>query len=223
MFAGYVNNASGQKYYDIDFLQVNLGYPSIYEIVEKLITRFSWSYIELFSEYNFPSQKGYNILDNENLSGYETYEDLTIKNELKTFINTDKSSLRSYITFQLLSEGANEPLSSFPFTRDPYESKIVDADLENDPENRKRPYLTKFEFVDKSIIFPPKYFDFNLVAIVFHFVFKHEGILSNPLFIRDFEVVSRALDHNTFNAIGSESGMPFYPYTRSGIYYESKT
>lgn len=223
IFAGYVNNSDGQKYYDIDFLQVNLGYPSIYEIVEKLVTRFSWSYVELFSEYNFPSQKGYDILDNENLSGYETYEDLTIKNELKTFINTDKSSLKSYITFQLLSEGANEPLSSFPFTRDPYESKIVDADLENDPSNRKRPYLTKFEFVDKTIVFPPKYFDFNDVAAVFHFVFKHEGILSNPLYIRDFEIVSRALDHNTFNAIGSESGMPFYPYTRSGVYYESKT
>lgn len=223
IFAGYVEDINGDKFYDIDFLQVNLGYPSIYEVVQKLITRFSWSYIELFSDFNFPSQKGYDILNNENLSGYETYEDLTIKNELKTFLDTTNSSLRSYVTFQLLSEGANEPLSSFPYTRDLYESKILDATLENDPENPKRPYLTKFEFVDKTVIYPPKYFDFENVAAVFHFVFKHEGILSNPLYVRDFEIVSRALNLNDFNKLGSESGVPIYPYTKSGIYYEHKT
>lgn len=223
IFAGYVNNYEGKKYYDIDFLQINLGYPSVYEVVEELRRRFGWKYVELFSDFNVPSQRNYSILNTPSLSSYETYEDLKIKNEIESFLDTQNSSLRSYITFQLLSEGANEPLSNFPFERKIVESRYIDTDLESDPENPVRPYLTKFEFVDKTVVFPPKYFDFSEVAVVFHFIIKHEGILSNPLIVRNFEIASRALDYNEFNAIGSEDGSPFYSYVKSGIYYENKT
>lgn len=223
-FTKYIKNYEGKdKYYDVDYFQINLGYPSAYEVIEKIVTLFNWTYIQLFEEYNYPAQQNYSILNNENISGYETYEDLKVKRELDKFLNTDESSLRSYITFQLLSEGANEPLSSFPYTRELVESKYIDVDLQSDPNNKIRPYLTKFEFVDNTIVFPPRYFDIQDIAIVFHFVLKHEGILSNPLFVRDFEVVSRVLEHNDFNALGSESGLPFYSYIKTGIYYENKT
>jgi hypothetical protein len=222
-FASYVSNYEGEQYLDLDFLQVNLGYPSVTEIIEKMVDQFGWNYAELFLLFNSPAQKSYSILNNSSLSGYEIYEDLTTNKVLEIFLNTEKSSLRSYITFQLLSEGANIPLGEFPYTKDLYADKYIDANRESTLQNKNKPYMTKFEFLDKTIVFPPKAIDFNKIAIVFHFIIKQEGILSNPLVVRDFEIVSRALNHNELTSIGSESGPEFYSYVRSGVYFENKT
>lgn len=221
-FGGYVQNNDGETYYDLDFLQINIGYPTVNDAVEKVIKNLRWSYVDLEKDFSQSSLKPYYILDNPLISGYGTYEELKTKNEIERFLNTSQSSLRSFLTFQLLSEGANEPISNFPYFREITESRYIDADKEASLFDEKRPYLTRFEFVDKTVVFPPSYFDFNKVAIVFNFSIKHEGILSNPLIIRDFEIVSKALNHNRFNEVGAESGSPFYTYVKDGIYYENK-
>jgi uncharacterized protein YuzE len=41
--------------------------------------------------------------------------------------------------------------------------------------------LKKNEFVDKTVVFPPKNINFNDVAIVVHFQINQEGIISNPI------------------------------------------
>jgi hypothetical protein len=222
-FASFVDDYEGNKYYDLDFLQINLGYPSVTEVIDKLRNQFGWNYAELFLEFNSPAQKSYAILNIPEISGYDIYEDLNTKNIIETFLDTSKASMKTFLTFQLLSDGANRPLEDFPFSRELVDTKFIDPNLEFAKPTPNRPILTKYEFLDKTVVYPPRGFDFNTLAIVFHFIVNHRGILSNPLVVRDFEIVSRSLNHNEFTAIGSESGFPFYSYVKAGIYYENKT
>lgn len=221
-FGGYIKDLFGKTYYDLDMLQINLGYPSATEVVAEVTQNTGWTYLELQNFYNSPLFKPYEILDNSLLTGYQDYEDLQNNNIVEYFLDTSKSSLKSYVTFQLLSEGANQPLSDFPYTKQIIDCCFIDSSSVNTNVDPYRAYKTKFEFVDKTIVFPPKNIDFNDVAIVVHFQINQEGILSNPIKIRDFEIASRALGQYNFNPIGTEGATPLYPYVRSGIYYDNK-
>ena len=221
-FASFITDRSGQKYYDLDILQINLGYPSITQIVTEIVENFGWTYLELFNKFNSPVSKTYEVLDNSTISGYITYGDLNTNTFVEQFLSTLKSSIKSYVTFQLLSEGANEPLSSFPYTKQIRTNFVVDADSESTLEERLKPYKTKFEFVDKSVIFPPKQINFEDVAMVIHFDIKQDGILSHPVIIREFEIASRALNQYSFNAIGTELGLDIFPYSKTGLYFDNK-
>jgi hypothetical protein len=221
-FASFVKNAQGKKYYDLDYLQLNLGYPSITERVEQIIQNLGWTYQELFNIFNSPVQKSYEILDNSLITGYTNYNDLNNNNVVEYFLDTTKSSVRAYLTFQLLNEGANRSLEDFPFSKDVADCCFIDAEEENTTEQPFRSYLTKFEFLDNVVVFPPKRIDFRRVALVIHFEIKQDGILSNPVKIRDFEIASRSLNQYSFNPIGTESGKPIYPYVKTGIYFDNK-
>jgi hypothetical protein len=221
-FASFVRSIEGNRYYDLDYLQLNLGYPSVTERVAEIIQNTGWTYQELRNFYNSPIQKSYEILDNELLSGYSSYNDLNNNNVVEYFLNTEKSGLRAYFTFQLLSEGANQPISSFPYSRDLIDCCFVDASIENTNNEPFKAYLTKFEFADNVVVFPPKNIDFKDVALVVHFEIKQDGILTNPLRVRDFEIASRALNQYEFNPIGTESAIPMYPYVKTGIYFDNK-
>jgi hypothetical protein len=221
-FASFVRNKKSKKYYDLDYLQLNLGYPSVTERFAEIVQNLGWTYQELFNSFNNPVQKSYEILDNALITGYQNYSDLNNNNIVEYFLNTEKSSLRAYFTFQLLVEGANEPIKNFPYTRDLIDCCFIDAQQENTNNEPFRAYLTKFEFTDNVVVFPPKNIDFKRVAIVVHFDIKQEGILSNPIRVRDFEIASRALNQYSFNPIGSESAIPLYPYVKTGIYYDNK-
>lgn len=221
-FAGYVKDIFEKEYYDVDMLQINLGYPAATEIKSEVVENTGWTYLELQDFYNSPLFKPYEILNNSLITGYQNYGDLQNNNVVDFFIDTEKSSLKSYVTFQLLSEGANQPLADFPYTQQIIDCCFIDASSVNTNVNPYKSYKTKFEFVDKTIIFPPKNINFRDVAMVVHLQIKQEGILSNPVRIRDFEIASRALGQYNFNPIGTEGGKPLYPYVKSGIYYDNK-
>jgi hypothetical protein len=221
-FAGFVKNIEGDIYYDVDMLQINLGYPPVTEVREETIQDTRWTYAELFKEFNIPIQKSYNILNDPQLSGYEIYADLDFRRINQFFFDASESQLRSYVTFQFLSDGANEPISNFPFTRKLPANQVIDPDAENSAVQPYRSYLTKFEFLDKTIVFPPKTVNFENIAMVVHFDIKQRGILSNPLRVRDFEITSRALSQYDFNPIGTEFGIPMFPYVKSGVYFDNK-
>lgn len=221
-FAGYVKDSLGNTYYDIDSLQINFGFPSITERVFETIENTGWTYLELHNEYNHPVFKSYEILDNSLITGYQDYDDLQNNNIVQSFINTEKSSIRAYTTFQLLSEGSNEPLSNFPYSSRIIDCCFVDAASVNTNDNPYKAYKTKFEIVDGVVVFPPKNIDFKDVSINLYFDIKQDGIISSPVKIRDLEISSRALSQYEVNKIGTESGLPIYPYTKSGIYFDRK-
>ena len=221
-FAGYATDFDGKQYYDIDYLQLNLGYPAVTELVAEVIQNLGWTYEELKDRYSVPIQKTYENLDNAIITGYQNYNDLKNNNIVEYFLNTEKSSLRSYITFQTLFDGANKPLSDFIYSKDVISCCFIDAAEENTTTEPYRAYQTKFEFVDNVVVYPPKNIDFNEVAMVVHFDIKQKGILSNPVRVRDFEIASRALNENSVNPIATESGTPLYPYVKTGIYLDYK-
>lgn len=220
-FASYVTKRDGSTAYDLDYLQFNFGYPSLIEIVETIVDNPNWIYQELFDAYNDPIQKSYEILDNSALSGYTDYASLASNLIVEYEIDTSGSSLDSYVTFQLLAEGADEPLSSFTHTKNLTDSYTVYAGDENTNLDPYKAYKTKFRVVDGTIIYPPKNINFNNVAMVVHFDINQDGIISNPLKIKDLQITSRALN-DSLTPIGTQSGLPIYPYVKSGIYYSGK-
>lgn len=220
-FAGYAKDAFGKNIYDLDFLQVDLGYPSLTEVTSKLIENLGWRYFELRDEYQDPITRTYSVLADQSVTGYEDYADLRDNNRIvEYFLDTEKSSLKSYITFQLLSEGANESIESF--TNKKSASEVIYAENENSPGNPFKSYVTLFEFADRAVVYPPKSIDFNDVAMVVHLDIQQEGILSNPIRIKDMSISSKTFSQYDFNPIGTESGIPLYPYVKDGLFYNYK-
>jgi len=222
-FASYITKRDGSRSYDLDYLQINYGYPSLIEIVEASVDNPDWTYQELFDAYNDPTQKSYEILDNAILSGYTSYADLANNIITEYEIDTSGSSLSSYVTFQLLAEGADEPLSSFIDTKNLTDSYTIYAENENTNISPYKAYTTKFRIVDGTIIYPPKRIKFEDVAMVVHFDIQQDGIISNPLKVRNLEITAKSLNENGLTPIGTRSGMNLYPYLKTGIYYSGKS
>lgn len=215
-FGQYVKNDAGGDYYDLDFLQFNIGYPAPTKLKEYEQTG-SWSYNELKETYQHPVQRTYVDLDNVLFTGWNNYEDM-LQKAIKYFeYDTTNASVRSYVTFQYIDDGANEPFDNFEVTLPPKEGGIIDIDNYPDWLN------TKFEVVDNTLLYPTKTVDFNKLAIVYHLDFNIRGILSKPISLRRLELASQALNDNSFNPVGTRFGVNLFPYTRAGLYYDYKS
>lgn len=222
-FAQYVKGFNDTKYYGLDFLQFNLGFPSYAERNTSAIQNNPWiNYEDLDYQFSYPSQQTYEDLDNVNVSGFLTYEDLDLNKTVQSILDFSNSSVKTYATFQLLAEGANEPLSSFIYTKPLNQNKVIEADIENTALEPYRAYKTKFYISDGTVLYPPRNIDIEDVALNIHFVIDRKAILSNPLVIRDMEITSKALSNKSNNAIGTKFDNDVIPYTKSGIYYSYK-
>jgi hypothetical protein len=216
-FAQYVTNDVGNQFYDLDFLQFNIGYPAPDKLLETEIVLESWTYGDLKAEYKNPVQQTYAQLDNILFTGWNNYEDMLQKSAKFYEYDTSNASVRSYITFQYVSEGANATQDSFTLIETAKSDKIIDID------EHPSWYTTKFEVVDNTIIYPTKTIDFNKLAVVFHLEFKLRNILTKPIKLNRLEFASQALSSNSFNSIGTRFGVNIFPYKRSGIYYDYKS
>jgi hypothetical protein len=215
-FAQFVQNDIGNSFYDLDFLQFNIAYPSPSTNLESQETG-SWTYEELASSYSLPTQRTYQQLDNALLTGWNNYEDL--KENALTYYehNTKSAAIRSYVTFQYIEEGANKSQDNFTTTISAKENGVVDV------SKYASWATTKFEVVDNTIIYPRKDVDFNSLAIVYHLDFNVRGILTKPILLRKLELASQALNDNSFNPIGTRFGTDLFPYKRSGLYFDYKS
>jgi hypothetical protein len=216
-FAQFVKNGSGTPFYDLDFLQFNISYPSPDRLLETELTLESWTYQDLKEEYKNPIQKTYAQLDNILYTGWANYQDMLEKSAKFYEYDTSNASIRSYITFQYITDGANALQESFPNIETPKSDKIIDID--------KHPSwaTTKFEVLDNTLIYPTKTIDFNDLAVVFHLEFKLRNIITKPIKLNKLEFASQALNDNSFNPIGTRFGLNIFPFKRSGIYYDYKS
>lgn len=216
-FAQFVENDIGNEFYDLDFLQFNIGYPAPSRLQETEQTSESWTYGDLYDEYRLPVQKTYEQLDNILYTGWANYEDLTQKSIKFYEYDTTQASIRSYLTFQYILDGANLLQSDFSRVESATSSRIIDI---NDHPLWE---TTKFEVVDNMLVYPTKTVDFNELAVVFHLEFKLKNILTKPISLNRLEFASQALNNNSFNPIGTRFGLEVFPFTRSGIYFDYKT
>jgi len=214
-FAQYVKNDVGNEFYDLDLLQFNIGYPKPSNLIEQSSTS-AFTYQELKDSYEFPVQRTYSQLDNYLFTGWENYEQMAGKIEKYYEYDTKDASIRSYLTFQYIAEGANAPRSNFT-TRTAREGSIIDLDNFTNWES------TKFEVVDNTLVYPTKTVDFNKLAVVYHLDFNIRGILTKPIRLRRLELASQAFNDNSFNPIGTRFGVNLFPYKKAGIYYDYKS
>lgn len=216
-FAKYVKNDVGNEFYDLDFLQLNIDYPSPSKLIEKESASTSWTYQNLKDNYANPEQRSYSDLDNFLFTGFVNYEDLS-QNAVKYFeYNTEDAEIRSYITFQYLENGANATQDIFVNSKNADQSRIIDID--NYPDWQ----TTKFEFVDNTIIYPTKSVDFNKIAAVYRLEFNVRNSLTKPISLRKLETASQVLNDNSFNTVKTKFGIDMYPYKRSGFYFDYKS
>ena len=73
-----MKDSSGESIYDLDFIQFNMDYPEPSVFMEKQ-EGGSWTYAELFAQYNAPISRTYESLDNQLFTGYDDYSDLANK------------------------------------------------------------------------------------------------------------------------------------------------
>jgi hypothetical protein len=214
-FAKYIKDVDGESVYDLDFLQFNIGYPSI-SSVTGTSTFPGWTYSELSSEYAGPPVRSYSDLASIAFTGFNNYLDLERNTETVFDYNTENSSVRSYVTFQYIEDGANLINSNFSNIVGAEQNKLIDV---SEYENWE---VTKFEVVDNTIIYPRKDVDFNDLAIVYTLEFNVRGIINKKVNIDRLQLASQVFNGNSSNPIGTRFGINMYPYTKSGIYYNYK-
>jgi hypothetical protein len=213
-FAQYVKNKKNKPYYDLDFIQFNVNYPSPSIFIEE--EQFgSWTYKELYDEYNVPIQRQYTSLDNQLFTGFLDYTDLRDKTYRNYKYDTSNSLVKSYITFQYIKNGSNLPAENFVNIEKPAnDSSVIPG------ENWR---TTKYEVVDNMVIYPPSDVSNLDLSLVTHLEFKVKGILKNKVSLRTLEYCSQAFNETSPNPIGTRFGHPLYPYKKSGFYYDYKS
>lgn len=191
-FASYVKDDNGNPYYDIDMLQVNIGYPTVASSVV-------WIYSELRDDPTVGTI--YSALRD---GPHATYFDLKKNNSTGSSVSTSGSSMQSYIAFQPLADGQNKPLSQISY--------IKTLDLTNViyPEDEVAPYDTAFLFKDNVVVFPPKA-NFQDYSMVVYLQINQRAILKNPLKVRSLEISARNLNFNQPNSVGTRFGKKIYP------------
>lgn len=131
--------------------------------------------------------------------------------------DTTGSAVKSYITFQSISDGANLLEENFTTIVKPSEYGVLKV---GEYPNWR---TSMFEIVDNTVIYPPANIDFNSLAIVYTLKFDAKGISTNKVKLRRLELASQSLNDNSFNPIGTRFGNNIFPYKKSGIYYDYKT
>jgi hypothetical protein len=219
-FGKTVDNFEGQKFYDLSSIQLNLDYPEPLEI-NSLETISSWNYLDLKIRYQLPAQQDYATLSNNFYSGWDDYEDMSQDSQKYYYYNTLQNSIRSYVSFQDVSKGANKNLVEFDNFAVARVKGVVDPAIEPTPWE-----TTAYEVVDGSIIYPPKTdqsgksVNFNKLAMVYHLDIESDGILHKPIRFRDLQLSSQVLERAIFTEIGTKFGTPVYPYRKLGLYYD---
>jgi hypothetical protein len=212
-FSQYVTDTRGDQYYDLDFIQFNINYPSPSAFLEEE-QQNSWTYEELQSEYANPVQRTYTSLDNQLFTGYLDYDDLKNKVSKNYKYDTSNSLVRSYITFQYIETGANAVDGYFTSRELPPKEGVI--------EPGTGWMNTKYEVVNNMIIYPPSTADATNLALVTHLEFNVRGILKNKVSIKNLEYASQAFNDSSPNPIGTRFGTSIYPYRKVADYFDYK-
>jgi hypothetical protein len=216
-FAKNIKDSFGEQKYDLDFIQFNIDAPSPPNFVSSTEKEF-WKYGELESRFSSPVQKDYDILDNKLYTGYDDYYALQHdKSSFQYEYDTSKSNVRSYITFQYISDGLNKLPEYFTKISPALKSGIIN--LENDSDWM----TTKYEVVNDTIIYPPQSVDFEKLAIVIYIEVKTSGTLNKKIQLKSLELASQSNNETSATEIGTKFGNKLYPYKKSGAYFDYKS
>lgn len=128
--------------------------------------------------------------------------------------DSEDSKVRTYISFQPTSSGANARLESFSSIKKLESSRAVIPGAD---------WLTSaYEVVDKTIIYLPKDFTLEEMSLVTHLEMNVDGVNVNNVSIKRIEYASQAFNDETANPIGTKYGVDLFPFTKYGAYFDYK-
>lgn len=214
-FGKYVLDNDGNRYYDLDFVQFNIGYPAPGSFSRIEETDESWTYQELNLKFSSPTQKRYSDLDNSLYTGYVDYTDLQYNSRQTYRYDTSNALARTYIYFKDVSSGLGNSEKYYSHTTLPAKNGIVSPGTEW--------INTKYEVVDDMIIYPPTGVDFSTIAMFVEVVTAVDGVSDRMIEIDKLQFSSISLDNSSGTAIGTKFGIDVYPYTKNGFYYDFKS
>jgi hypothetical protein len=222
-FGKEIINNNNDKNYELDLIQYNQDFPQPAKVSSSAETS-TWKYGDLRIEYSSPTVLDYSDLNNQFYTGWENYLEMSQNSVRTSFYDTAGSSLRSYVSFQKIKDGANKNLVDFTEFAKPLTSGILDPGTLNLDWQK-----TAFETTSGTVIYPPqkifttqRNIDFKDYAIVYHLDFKSDGIFHNPISFKELQLASQVLERRDFTPIGSRFGIPVYYYTKRGLYYDLK-
>lgn len=212
-FAKSVKDARGDDRLDLDFIQFNINYPAPSRFIQETVDG-SWTYEELKAEYENPIQREYSSLDNQLFTGFDNYRDLQYKAKDSYKYDTSSAIVKTYVTFQILTDGASRSLSSYDNVELVPRSGIISPD--------DSWMNTAYEVIDGAIIYPPQSISFEDIALVTHIEMSTNSVADNPVRIRSLEYASLALSDTQPTGVGTRFGNDIYPYRKDGFYFTYK-
>lgn len=214
-FGKYVSDSRGDRVYDLDFIQFNIGYPAPGRFVRVTESDESWTYQDLNLKFSKPTQKRYSDLDNGLYTGYVDYTDLQYNSRQSYRYDTSTSLVRTYIYFKDVSSGMGNSESYYSEIALPPKNGIVSPGEEW--------INTKYEVVDDMIVYPPTGVDFSKMQMFVEVVATIDGISNKPIAIDKLQLASVSLNNSYGTPIGTKFGTDVFPFTKSGFYYDFKT
>lgn len=218
-FGQFVSDFENNQIYALDFLQFNIDYPENISLNATGGSGF-WTYNDLRVAYSVPVRLTYAELDNNIFTGWQDYQDMSESQVGGFSYDTSNNNVKSYVTFQKIIDGANKTILDYTAIEPVDSNGVINPNtLISNWEN------TMYEALDNTIIYPPlqdqrqRPVNFEDLAIVSHVEVTTDGLLRKPVRVRDLQIVSTTLNKNDFTPIGSKFGIPTFPYTREGLYY----
>ena len=150
---------------------------------------------------------------NANNQGYYSLDFLQINLD-NPAVNTSEALVKSYVTFQSLKTGAYQPDSYYTQTQGYDESGAIF------PEGTWA--TTKYEFKNGSIVYPPLGANVQDLAVGISLEFTVRGILKSPIRLKSLEIASQSYSDLQPTGILTKYGIPIFPYTKNGIYFDYK-
>ena len=219
-FGKFVQNKAGSQYYDLDLIQFNIDSPSSLTIQQELyyVLDGGLSTTLDFSLY-FDSGTPETLDDDFVLTfdggtpetlefvEYLTAEELDIA--YGSFSRPDHT-VKMYMTIQDKDDVGTIPYTNYTNVQRIGSDRVLDFD------NVSEFTTTKYEIVDRTIVFPPKeQVNFEDYYITIHMELQSRGINKNPIKIRKMSLSSLAYDETDFYSINSPNGYKLYPFSRS--------
>lgn len=131
---------------------------------------------------------------------------------------TTNALVKSYLTFQYISDGANKDASEYATTVSAPQNKSI-TPSGTDWKTKK------YEFVNGTVVYMPDTLDSGKtiqdLALVLHIDMSIPGVINNPVKIKSLQIAPKSLDSNPSgdtafkNGIGTKFGTTLYPTVQS--------
>lgn len=129
-------------------------------------------------------------------------------------LDTDNALVKTYVSFHDIRSDAM--LSSLQY------SSIESVPSNSVVEPGDEWINTRYEIVDNNIIYIPKSVNLTTLTMVVHVEISVSNVNEQPIKISKLQLASQTLSHSTSTAIGTKFGIPAYPYSKAGVYYDFK-